>query len=607
MLSSFRRGALVLYKKYPARVRRPGKKITIELEGDETLDVRPKDIVSLHPGPIESLDELRPQEGEIEVAWELLAGRETSLPELAELAYGEYTPATAWAAWQWVDDGLYFEGTPDEVRVLPAEAVAAERAARQAKKAREEAREAFLARVRHGQTEPGDGRFLRRVEDLALGRKKRSRLLRDLGRAETPQNAHALLLEVGYWDEMVDPYPQRLGLPMAAPEAALPPLPDEPRLDLTHLAAFAIDDEGNREPDDALSLEGDRLWVHIADVAALVPPDSAADLAARERGATLYLPEGQVPMLPWEAIDRLGLGLAEVSPALSFGLDLDGEGGIAAVDVRPSWVRVTRLTYGQAEARLEEEPFASLYHLARQHKARRQDAGSISLELPEVKIRVEAGEVDVKPIPPLRSRDLVTEAMLMAGRAVAQLAVEAGIPLSFATQDPPESDERPDDLAGMFALRRAFRPSEYSTLPGRHAGLGLDAYVQATSPLRRYLDLVVHQQVRAHLRGEALLDDQGLMARLGATAAVSGSLRYAERLAQKHWTLVYLLQHPDWQGEGILVEKRDRRGTVLIPALDLISRLHLPADLALNAKLPLALREVQLPVQEAYFQIRGQT
>jgi exoribonuclease-2 len=179
--------------------------------------------------------------------------------------------------------------------------------------------------------------------------------------------------------------------------------------------------------------------------------------------------------------------------------------------------------------------------------------------------------------------------------------------LPFTTQDPPESDERPDDLAGMYSLRRAFRASEYSTLPGPHAGLGMDAYVQATSPLRRYLDLVVHQQLRAHLRGEALLDDQALMARLGATAAVSGSLRYAERLARKHWTLVYLLQHPDWQGEGVLVEKWDSRGTVLIPELDLISRLHLPADLALNATLPLALREVQLPVQEAYFEIVRQT
>lgn len=71
----------------------------------------------------------------------------------------------------------------------------------------------------------------------------------------------------------------------------LPDLPDEPRRDLTGLPAFAIDDEGNLDPDDALSLDGDRLWVHVADAAALIGPDSPADIEARARGATL-LPAG---------------------------------------------------------------------------------------------------------------------------------------------------------------------------------------------------------------------------------------------------------------------------------------------------------------------------
>ena len=54
----------------------------------------------------------------------------------------------------------------------------------------------------------------------------------------------------------------------------------------------------------------------------------------------------------------------------------------------------------------------------------------------------------------------------------------------------------------MFARRRTMTASQPSSQPGRHAGLGLDQYVQATSPLRRYLDLVVHQQLRAFLAGD---------------------------------------------------------------------------------------------------------
>ncbi|NIV31736.1 MAG: RNB domain-containing ribonuclease, partial [Anaerolineae bacterium] len=281
-----RKDSLVLYKTRPARVTRVGKKLQIELEGGDSLSVRLKDVVRLHPGPLYSLDELQPQTGEVETAWELLAGTTTTLAELAELAYGDFTPATAWAAWQLVDDGLLFRGTPRQVEACTAEEVARERADRQARAEQERVKAAFMVRVRARQILPEDAPHLREVEDLALERVARSQLLRELGRAEAPESAHALLLELGYWDRTVDPYPLRLGLPAAPPEGDLPPLPEEDRRDLTHLPAFAIDDEGNQDPDDALSLDGDCLWVHIADVAALVPPGSALDLEARARGAT---------------------------------------------------------------------------------------------------------------------------------------------------------------------------------------------------------------------------------------------------------------------------------------------------------------------------------
>ncbi len=598
-----RRDSLVLYKTRPARVTRLGKKLEIELEDGESLSVRFKDVTLLHPGPLTSLSQLLPQSGEVETAWDLLAGGTITLEELAELAYGEFTPPTAWAAWQLVDDGLYFHGTPEQIEVSSAAEVTEEQQARQARAEQEQAWAAFLGRMHAGQILPQDHAHLRETEDLALERVSRSQLLRELGHPETPEAAHAFLLDVGYWERSLDPYPVRLGLPANPPEVTLPCLPEEERVDLTHLPAFAIDDEGNQEPDDALSLDGECLWVHVADVAALVPPGSAADLEARARGATLYLPEGAVPMLPWEAAERLGLGLDKVSPALSFCLRLDGEGTVANLEISPSWVRVTRLTYEEVEARLDQEPLHSLYRLARQHGALRNARGAIPLDLPEVRIEVSGDAVTIRPVVPLRSRELVTEAMLMAGEAAATYAIERGIPMPFTTQDPPETDERPGDLAGMYALRRQLRPSQQSSAPGSHAGLGLDSYIQATSPLRRYLDLVAHQQLRAHLRGQELMGTQALVERIGATSASTGSVRRAERLARMHWTLVYLEQRPGWRGEGVLVDKRGRRSTVLIPDLDLDVQVHLRADLPLNSSVSLALRKVNLPVLEANFKV----
>ncbi len=606
--SVLREGSLVLYKKDAARVTSVGrKKLTIALPEGETLRVRPKDIDLLHPGPLESLDQLRPQDGEMETAWELLSGRMTTLRELTELAYGAYTPAAAWAAWQWVADGLYFEGDPWQIVAHTPDEVAEEKAHREARAAERRAWEAFLGRARDGDFAPEDERYLTEVERLALGQTDQSRVLSELGRAETPENAHAFLLELGYWDCTVVPYPERLGLPTSAPTSALPELPEETRRDLTHLVAFAIDDEGSTDPDDAISLETMagrcRLWVHVADVAALVPPDSEVDLEARSRGATLYLPDGKVPMLPPQAARRLGMGLQEVSPALSFGLDLDEDGEISDVEIVPSRVRVTRLTYEEAEAQLDAEPLRDLYRLARDFQTRRRANGAVRIELPEVDVHVAGEDVIIRSLPPLRSRTLVRETMLMAGEAIARFAFDEEIPLPYTTQVPPDTDERPDDLAGMFALVRRMSRSEYRSRPGRHAGLGLERYVQATSPLRRYLDLVVHQQLRAHLQERSLLQGQELMERIGAAEAVAVSVSRAERLAEEHWTLVYLLQHPDWRGEAVLVDRWDRRGRLLIPELGLQTQMQLAEDWSLNSAVRLRVVDVDLPRLRATFRL----
>jgi exoribonuclease-2 len=80
-------------------------------------------------------------------------------------------------------------------------------------------------------------------------------------------------------------------------------------------------------------------------------------------------------------------------------------------------------------------------------------------------------------------------------------------------------------------------------------------------------------------------------------------VRQAERFSNKHWTLVYLQQNPHYIGEGVLVELRGLRGTVLIPELDLITYLHLREELLLNSPLKLTVNRVDLPHQEAWFQL----
>jgi exoribonuclease-2 len=274
------------------------------------------------------------------------------------------------------------------------------------------------------------------------------------------------------------------------------------------------------------------------------------------------------------------------------------------VEIVPSWVRVQRLTYSEVNGRLGEAPFDRFLEMARLFRARREEGGSASIELPEVQVRVNHGRVEIRPLPRLESRQLVTEAMLMAGEAVARFALEREIPIPFAQQPPPERPEKPQDLAAMYAYRRQMRPSQLSTVAGPHAGLGLELYTRATSPLRRYSDLLVHQQLRAFLRTGAPLEAAQLAERIAVAETAGATVRRAERMSNVHWKLVYLTQNPQWQGHGVVVELNDARSTLVIPDLAMETKMRLRDGASLNDRKKLAVREIELPELTVWFKVR---
>jgi exoribonuclease-2 len=590
--------ALVIYKGKPALAEEKGDRLELTLEGGEKLKVRPKDVLFLHPGP--SRLELRVPEGEEEAAWELLEGQKVSLKELAELAFGAYTPEAAYGAYLLAQKGERFVLEGGEVRARTREELASLEEMKRRKEERERAFGEAVERVRQGRPSLEDRPLLAEVEALAYGERKESRLLKALGLPETPEAAHGLLLRLGLW-RRENPHPRRLGLPLAPPDLPVPPLPEEERVDLTHLPAFAVDDEGSQDPDDALYAErveeGFRLFVHVADVAALVGPGSPLDQEALRRGANLYLPEGTVPMLPLAVTEALGLGLKEVSPALTFELLVSPEGELLREDLYLSWVRVRRLSYREA---LEVEALAPVKALAEAFLRKRLAQGALDIALPEVKVRVEGEEIRITPLPPYESRVWVREAMLLAGYAAAHLALREGLPFPFATQEAPSHRVEGEGLAAMWAQRKALRRAQLKAVPAPHRGLGLPLYAQVTSPLRRYLDLVAHQQLRAWLKGERPLSQGEVLERVGAAEAVADLVREGERRSKLHWTLLYLMEK-GYEGPGVLVERRGGQGVFLLPELGLTAQVALSGPLALNAQVRLRFLEADLPALEARF------
>ncbi len=592
----------MLYKSQPALVASAGEKIEIRTTGGKDRKVRPKDVRLLHPGPLQSLGALQMPEANVEEAWELLQGEQPDFEDLSELVFGEFSPAAAWACWQLLQDGLYFRGDIDEITVADPGELAQERERRDSKAREARQWDEFIARVERGELLEEDRKRLAEVERVALGTAAHSKILAAFQVEASPDAGHRFLVRCGYWTPEENPWPRRAGVALDPLSIGVPALPEEERLDLTGLEAWAIDDVGNQDPDDAISLEGDYLWVHVADVAALVRPDGHIDQAARERSANLYLPEYVVPMLPEPITTQLGLGLQEESPALSIGMRLlDGEPD--DIRVERTRVRVQRTSYDAVNERMQEAPFAAIAAITDAYRERRLARNAARLDLPEASVRVVDGEIRIRSLPKMASRDMVTDAMLMAGEAVAIFAERNGIPIPYAMQPEPEEIRQPDSPSGMYAYRRLFKPSNTVLHPEPHFGLGLPRYARSTSPLRRYADLLVHQQLRAFISGAQPMSRETMTERIAGIDVSGARIRRTERQSNLHWKLVYLQRHPDWKGEAIVATLEERKAVLLIPELAMEVKVRLHDKFALDETVRLGVREVDLVTQDAWFRV----
>jgi len=620
--------ALVVYKNKPALVKeKTDGKITISFKDGSEVKVRDKDIELIHPGPVKDFRDLEVSENacatddqSIREAWELLLNEENApfpLKDLASLIFDEYTPSSAYAAYSVLMDGLYFSG--DAAAIVPRnkDEIAGEEAKRSGKQRETDERAQFLQRIKtilkNPQADsilPEDARFIQDVQALALGKSAKSRTMKELGLGETPEDAHALLLKTGFWTNMINPHPDRFGLSLNSASVCPGKMPSEDRRDLCHLTAFAIDSPWSNDPDDAVSIETTEgrkiLYVHVADPAAAVMPDSPAEKEARDRGATLYLPEKTVRMLADEFLDLFALGLGESSIALTFKMTFNENGKIIDTEIFPSIVKVRRITYEEADREMDADTMEAaalreLYDLAQRNYRRRTEQGAVNIELPEVHVSFENGKPEIQPVVQYRSVFIVRECMLIACESAGNWAASNALALPYLSQETDIQGAVEDGLAGSFQLRRCMRPRILQTKPGRHQGLGLDVYTQVTSPLRRYTDLLAHIQIRAFLRGDKPLPADEVSHRLGFSEAAASAGVQAERASRGHWTMVYLSEKKDSVWDAVALEKKGNRWAVIIPSLALETQVLLQKDVSPNKNVKLILKSVNIPRTEAVF------
>lgn len=576
----------------------------------------------------------------LEIAWELLVeeGKGVDPEGMAILLFSEANQAQCYAAHSLLfEDKLYFKQKGDKYEPRSMAQVGEIKHQQEVERQKQQELEGFLTRVKERKAgvevewQVSDRPRLESLERLATfgeeatGRAAAQETLVALGYGETSQAAFQILVDLGIWNSHENLFLRRSQIPINFSNKVLevaqqclssPPIdPDsQNRINLTHLKVYTIDDESTQEIDDGISLEyladgRQKLWVHIADPTRLLAPGDDLDLEARKRTTTLYMPTGMVPMFPPDlATGPMSLVQGQICCALSFAIILDAAGAVTEYNIYPSFIKPTyRLTYEDVDEMLElgvqaEPEIEAIAKWAERRLTWRQSQGAIGISMPEAVIKVVGDDITIKLLEDSRSRQLVAEMMILTGEVAARYGQTHNIPLPFRTQPQPELPPEeeliilPAGPVRAAAMRRCMPRSETSIIPARHASLGLDTYLQVTSPIRRYTDLLAHFQIKAHLRGDQLpfSADEMKEVMLGVTStAQEASL--VERQTNRYWGLEYLRRNTAevWQALMLRWLREDENlGLILLEelGLELAMRFHRSIQLGerLNVKVSYA-------------------
>jgi ribonuclease R len=337
-------------------------------------------------------------------------------------------------------------------------------------------------------------------------------------------------------------FPKRVLLEAQSFGQEVKPAEKAGRTDCRSHQVVSIDPEDAKDFDDAICLQRSgqgywKLWVHIADVSHYVKVGTALDEEAARRGNSTYLVDRVVPMLP----EALSNELCSLKPQVErltkcVELLLSAEGQVLKTQFYPAVIRSQRrYNYKEVFALLQrppKDPIEQMLHdanaLTQKSRRARFKAGSLDLDFPETKIRLDdRGRVlRMEKVENDVSHQLVEECMLLANEAVASRLMALNRPALYRIHEPPEDRrlqeyredvlshhiqcgnlsnrqevqkllEKLNGLAIGQALKigflRSLMRARYAVEPLGHYGLAKKKYTHFTSPIRRYADLVVHR------------------------------------------------------------------------------------------------------------------
>ena len=424
-----------------------------------------------------------------------------------------------------------------------------------------------------------------------------------------------ILVEIGVFDknENIDLY--RYNIPLDFPanvmESAAELIASQSlessngqRKDLTALPVMTIDGQATLDYDDAISIvdHGDyyQLGVHIVDVGHYIKKGDVIDQEALARASSIYMPDLKIPMLPpGMAEDLCSLKAGELRPAISVMVNLNRSYAIIDYEIFASLIRVKhQLTYYDVNLVSEESrDIITLCEIAEKFRQLRFDNGAVQITLPDIHVWIdENGEAAVSKINrESPGRMLVSEIMIMANWLTARFLAENKAPAIYRSQPGPKERLYKENEGTLFQnvmQRRYLSRFVLSPAPEHHSGLGLNAYVTATSPIRKYFDLATQRQVRAMLDLEEPYNEEEIDRIIQLLEQPMGDVSRVQSNRSRYWLLKYLEKRIGQKEEAIVLLKRRNNYQIIL------NQYMLECDLPLSSGIELKPEDlIQVTIQ----------